>query len=69
MESINITLNGKPYGIDSPVSLTVLLEMLGFAGKPVVIELNQAAIYPRDFPNICLADDDNVEIVTLAAGG
>jgi thiamine biosynthesis protein ThiS len=42
---------------------------LELAGRPVVVEINEAAILPKDYPAIRLADGDRVEIVTLAAGG
>jgi putative phosphoribosyl transferase len=38
-----ITLNGSNHPLESPISLTGLLEQLNLAGKPVVIELNEEA--------------------------
>jgi sulfur carrier protein ThiS len=35
----------------------------------VVVELNQQAILPRDFPNTLIQPNDQLEIITLAAGG
>ena len=64
-----MTLNGQPHPLESETSLPDLLSSLGLAGKPVVVELNQQAILPRDFPNTLIQPNDQVEIITLAAGG
>jgi thiamine biosynthesis protein ThiS len=64
-----ITLNGAPHSIEAPISLDRLLVVLGLAGKPVVVELNEHAIFPRDYPHTLLEAGARLEIVTLAAGG
>lgn len=66
---MNITLNGQPHPIASETNLTHLLNSLGLSGKPVVAELNQEAVLPRDFPETSLRNGDRLEIITLAAGG
>jgi sulfur carrier protein len=66
---ITITLNGAPHPLDSPVSLEILLESIGLAGKPVVVELNEQAVFPRDYPQTTIDEGDKIELVTLAAGG
>lgn len=65
----SIVLNGKPHPLDRELPLTGLLETLGLAGKPVVVELNQTAVFPRDYSRTSVKPGDHVEIVTLAAGG
>jgi sulfur carrier protein len=64
-----MTLNGQPHSLDSPITITELLASLQLSGKPVVIEINQEAIIPRLFPVTFIQPNDQVEIVTLAAGG
>jgi thiamine biosynthesis protein ThiS len=64
-----ITLNGSPHPIAGPITLEHLLENLGLAGKPVVVELNEQAVFPRDYPRIPVENGAKIEIVTLAAGG
>ena len=68
-ESSTITLNGAAHPLDAAVSIERLLESLGFAGKPVVVELNEQAVFPRDYPNAIVEPGARVEIVALAAGG
>ncbi len=67
--AMHIRLNGQTHPIERPLPLTALLETLGLAGKPVVVELNRDAILPRNFPTTEINEGDEIEIVTLAAGG
>lgn len=69
MTSAKITLNGSPYEIEEPVSLSALLDQLGLAGKPVVIELDEQAVFPRDYDKTTVSAGARLEVVTLAAGG
>lgn len=64
-----ITLNGASRLIGDADSLVALLDAIGLAGRPVVIELNERAVFPRDYASTPLAAGDRLEIVTLAAGG
>ncbi len=66
---MKITLNGAPHDLEGALSLTELLESLGFAGKPVVIEMDEEAVFPRDYEKTEVAEGARIEIVTLAAGG
>jgi thiamine biosynthesis protein ThiS len=51
------------------MTLSDLLESIGFGGKPVVVELNEQAVFPRDYPSTLIQEGARIEIVTLAAGG
>ena len=64
-----ITLNGAPHPLADPILLDRLLANLGLAGQPVVVELNQIAVFPRDYPRTAVEPGARIEIVTLAAGG
>ena len=66
---MQIILNGNPHEISAPMTLTALLEEMGLGGKPVVIELDESAVFPRDYAEITVTDGARVEIVMLAAGG
>lgn len=67
--AITIQLNGRPHPLPAPATLAELLETLGLSGKPVVVELDLEAVFPRDFSATTVRDGSRVEIVTLAAGG
>ncbi len=66
---MQITLNGQAHPLTESTTVTALLQSLGFADKPVVVELNREAIFPRDFEKTAVNNGDQIEIVTLAAGG
>lgn len=66
---MKIQLNGNPHEIEAPMTVGALLESIGFGDKPVVVELDEQALFPRDFPSALVADGSRVEIVALAAGG
>ena len=64
-----IQLNGQPHELDRAISVSDLLESIGFGGKPVVVELNEQAVLPRDYSSSRAEAGSRIEIVTLAAGG
>lgn len=66
---MQIQLNGHPHPLEGEMTLGDLLESIGFGGKPVVVELDEQAVFPRDYPSIRIDDGARIEIVTLAAGG
>lgn len=66
---MKIQLNGHPHPLESAMTLSDLLESIGFGGKPVVVELNEQAVFPRDYPSTLIQEGARIEIVTLAAGG
>ncbi|MDP3850828.1 MAG: sulfur carrier protein ThiS [Luteolibacter sp.] len=65
----SITLNGSSHPIPHELPLESLLESLGLDGRPVVVELDGQAVFPRDYPHTVVRDGARLEIVTLAAGG
>lgn len=66
---MKIQLNGHPHELEAATTLGDLLESIGFGGKPVVVELDEQAVFPRDYPSIRIEDGARIEVVTLAAGG
>ena len=66
---MTITLNGKAHELAGPMTVRELLVELGFEGKPVVVELNQEPVFPREHDQTRVEADSTVEIVALAAGG
>ncbi len=64
-----IMLNGAPYELAEPCSVSRLLELLNMKGKPVVVEHNGAALLPQDFSRVTVSPGDRVEIVSIVAGG
>lgn len=66
---MNIQLNGKEHAMNESLSVEQLLASLGLAGKPVIVEHNKEALFPRDYKDIMIKDGDSLEIITVAAGG
>jgi len=66
---MQITLNGQPHPLPAEITISALLDSLGLAEKPVVVELNLQAVLPRNFPQTLIHSNDQLEIITLAAGG
>lgn len=66
---MTITLNGDQRDFPQPLTLPELLEQVGLAGKPVVVEHNRVALLPREIQTATVNDGDLVEIVQITAGG
>ncbi|MES2440781.1 MAG: sulfur carrier protein ThiS [Verrucomicrobiota bacterium] len=66
---MKIQLNGNPHEIAAAMTLNDLLESIGFGGKPCVVELDEQAVFPRDYGSVTVGEGARVEVVTLAAGG
>ena len=66
---MTITLNGQKRTIDSPATILDLLAAAGLGGRPVVVELNQRALLPREHAATALNDGDVIEVVQITAGG
>jgi sulfur carrier protein len=69
MPDSSIRINGKPHPLEATVTVTALLESLGLAGKPVVVELNGDALLRDNYERTEVRPGASLEIVTLAAGG
>jgi sulfur carrier protein len=66
---MKIQLNGQAREFPREMMISDLLELLGASGQPVVVELDEAAIFPRDYASTAISEGARVEIVALAAGG
>ena len=66
---MKLILNGTPQETPAPLTVRGLLDHLGFGKKPVVVELNLRAMFPREFENTQLNEGDRIEIVQITAGG
>jgi sulfur carrier protein len=66
---MTITLNGTKRDFPAPLTMTSLLEAVGLAGKPVIVEQNQLALLPKEITSATINDGDVIEIVQITAGG
>lgn len=66
---INIRINGDDHQLDNMITITELLDKLGFTGKRVAVERNKE-IVPRSLHGeTSLEDGDQLEIVHFIGGG
>jgi len=66
---VHITLNGEPFELDQPMSVVALLEKLDIDARRVAVEHNLTIIKRQRFPEVIVADGDQVEIVNFVGGG
>ena len=66
---MQISINGQPREVQSPVTVAELLGQLGLAGKPVAVEVNLELVPQQRHAQHQLAAGDKLEIVTLVGGG
>lgn len=66
---MTLTINGTEHPFEKELTLPELLLHLELGDKPVVVELNRQALAPSEFATKQLADADQLEIITIAAGG
>lgn len=66
---MHITLNGDPYELDQPLSVTELLAKLEIDPRRVAIEHNRSILKRPAFEQTVLDDGDRVEIVNFVGGG
>lgn len=65
---MKLRLNGEEMETNA-ATVRDLLQQLGMAGKPAVVEHNQHALFPREHESTGLAEGDIIEIVQITAGG
>jgi len=67
---MTVTVNGAPREIaEEAPTVQRLLESLGLGDRPVLVELNGTALFPRDFGSLTVTEGDVLEIVRMVAGG
>lgn len=66
---IHLVVNGDGREVPPGATVAGLLVELGLAGRPVLVERNGEALFPRDFAATALGEGDRIEIVRMVAGG
>jgi thiamine biosynthesis protein ThiS len=66
---VTIRLNGEPYELAGPVTLSALLESLDLDARRVAVERNLAVVKRGDYSTTTLHERDEVEIVNFVGGG
>ena len=66
---MKIVVNGESREVAKPISVTELVDMLGFAGRRVAVEVNEDIVPRSRHDEHRLAEGDRVELVAAIGGG
>ena len=66
---MTIQLNGEPYDIAGPVSISALLAALNIDPRIVAVEHNVAVVKRQNYDDTMITDGDEIEIVRFVGGG
>jgi thiamine biosynthesis protein ThiS len=66
---VNIRLNGEPYALDAPLTVTELLERLRIDPRRVAVERNLVVVRRVSYPDTLINEGDEIEIVNFVGGG
>jgi len=64
-----ITLNGDPYEMDAPLTVSALLARLEIDARRVAVEHNLIVVKRLAYDATIVRDGDQVEIVNFVGGG
>jgi sulfur carrier protein len=66
---MQITLNGASRELPASLTVTGLIELLGYVGKRVAVERNGEIVPKSRHADTSLQDGDQIEIVAAVGGG
>ena len=66
---MRIKVNGQWQDAEDELSVAALLESLSLEPRRVAVELNKQIVRRATYAETSLADNDEIEIVTLVGGG
>lgn len=66
---MTIRLNGDPYDVQGPITVSDLLARLQIDHRRVAVELNLTVLKRATFDSTPIHDGDEVEIVNFVGGG
>ena len=66
---MTIQLNGEPFDVRGPVTISALLDLLDIDARRVAVEHNLRVVKRNAYPSTTVQERDQVEIVNLVGGG
>ena len=69
MATVKIRLNGDPFEIAGPLTVSALLAHLDIDGRRVAVEHNLVVVKRGHYEATEIRDGDEVEIVNFVGGG
>ena len=67
--TVSVVANGKPRDVAEGMTITGLLDEIGWKPEWVVVEYNGEPLERARYPNVRLRAGDKLEIVRAVAGG
>ncbi len=69
MEAFSLVINGESRNFSAPMTVTGLVDALGYAGKRVAVERNGEIVPRSRHGEVQLENGDKLEIVVAVGGG
>jgi sulfur carrier protein len=66
---VRVSINGETRELAGNMTVAMLAETLGFAGRRIAVEINQAIVPRSLYAQRRLAEGDVIEIVQAIGGG
>ena len=66
---MTIQLNGEPYELGAPLTISALLKSLEIDARRVAVEHNLKVVKRDAYTHVTINDRDQVEIVNFVGGG
>jgi thiamine biosynthesis protein ThiS len=66
---MTITLNGEPYTLGAPITVSDLLRHLQIDARRVAVELNLQVLKRASYDTTVVNEGDEVEVVNFVGGG
>jgi thiamine biosynthesis protein ThiS len=66
---VTITLNGDPFDISGPLTISELLTRLDIDARRVAVEHNLVILKRTTFDGVVVNEGDQIEIVNFVGGG
>lgn len=66
---VSVTVNGAVRSVAAGSSVGALVEMLGFAGRPIAVEVDGLVVPRAALEGRAIAGGERIEIVTFVGGG
>ena len=68
-DELQIILNGEPFTLDAPLTISELLARLDIDGRRVAIERNLLIVKRDRYVDTMVLEGDQIEIVNFVGGG
>lgn len=69
MDTIKVWINGDEKSVIVDSKIRGVIEGLGFKPATVLVERNGKALWPQEWDNDTLKENDRLEIFRVSAGG